>query len=57
MKLLSIEIDERFEGVKKKVIIIMDSASYHWVSQNPKYRTEYSITTVQTSLIHPRSTL
>ena len=37
MKLLSTEIDKRYEGVKKKVVITMDGARYHWVSEISKY--------------------
>ena len=37
MKLLSTEIGKRYEGVKKKVVITMDGARYHWVSEIFKY--------------------
>ena len=37
MKLLSTEIDKRYEGAKKKVVITMDGARYHWVSEISKY--------------------
>ena len=37
MKLLSTEIDKRYEGVKKKVVITMNGARYHWVSEISKY--------------------
>ena len=53
MKLLSTEIDKRYEGVKKKVAITMDGARYHWVSEISKYWTDHSLMVVQTPLYMP----
>ena len=48
MKLLSTEIDKRYEGVKKKVAITMDGERYHWVSEISNYWTDHSLMVVQT---------
>ena len=50
MKLLSTEIDERYEGVKKKVIITMDGARYRWISEISMYLTEHSLMVVHALL-------